>query len=71
MSSVNGIIEKINLLTDTHNTEAIKELKAIFGLEKLRDIRDFAMTIAFPSKLFATIDLRRQLTQTSMKLEAQ
>lgn len=50
VASVNGIIAKIDKLTDSHNTKAIQELKAIFGLEKLKDIRDFAMTIAFPSE---------------------
>lgn len=50
VASVNGIISKIDKLTDSQNTKAIQELKAIFGLEKLKDIRDFAMTIAFPSK---------------------
>lgn len=38
-------------LVASHNQEAITELKAVFGLESLKDIRDFAMTIAFPSKL--------------------
>lgn len=51
VASVNAIIAKIDHLTDTKNTQAINELKAIFGLESLKDIRDFAMTIAFPSKL--------------------
>ncbi|RDL38322.1 uncharacterized protein BP5553_02662 [Venustampulla echinocandica] len=48
ISSVNAIVEKIDYLVDSHKEEAINELKAIFGLEKLKDIRDFAMTIAFP-----------------------
>ncbi|KAH6670784.1 extracelular serine carboxypeptidase-like protein [Halenospora varia] len=48
VASVNAIIAKIDHLTDTKNTQAINELKAIFGLESLKDIRDFAMTIAFP-----------------------
>lgn len=50
VSSINGIIEKIDYLVDTRNTKAIQELKSIFGLESLEDIRDFAQTIAFPSK---------------------
>lgn len=33
------------------NTKAIEQLKTIFGLEALKDIRDFAMTIAFPREL--------------------
>ena len=32
-------------------TEAVQKLKNIFGLGALDDIRDFAMTIAFPRKL--------------------
>ncbi|TVY80978.1 putative extracellular serine carboxypeptidase [Lachnellula suecica] len=48
ISSVNAIIEKIDRLVDTGNTQAIQELKAIFGLEKLSDIRDFAQSIAWP-----------------------
>lgn len=55
VASVNGIIAKIDKLTDSHNTKAIEELKEIFGLEKLKDIRDFAMTIAFPSKFLIII----------------
>lgn len=50
VASINAIIAKIDKLTDSHNTQAINELKAIFGLENLKDIRDFAMTIAFPSE---------------------
>jgi hypothetical protein len=38
----------MDLLVETKNQGAINELKAIFGLEALTDIRDFAMTIAFP-----------------------
>jgi len=50
ISSVNGIIAKIDQLVDSHNTEAIQELKTIFGLQDLKDIRDFAQTIAWPSE---------------------
>lgn len=35
-------------LVAANNTEAIQQLKEIFGLGSLTDIRDFAMTIAFP-----------------------
>jgi hypothetical protein len=38
----------MDILVETKNQAAIHELKAIFGLEDLKDIRDFAMTIAFP-----------------------
>lgn len=51
ISSINGIIEKFDALVDANNTDAIKEFKSLFGLEALTDIRDFAMTIAFPSKM--------------------
>ena len=48
VASINAIIEKMDFLVETKNQAAIQELKAIFGLEDLQDIRDFAMTIAFP-----------------------
>ncbi|KAF4635431.1 hypothetical protein G7Y89_g2660 [Cudoniella acicularis] len=48
VASVNAIVTKINSLTDSHNTQAINDLKAIFGLQDLQDIRDFAQTIAWP-----------------------
>ncbi|KAG0652531.1 putative extracellular serine carboxypeptidase [Hyphodiscus hymeniophilus] len=47
VASINAIIEKMDTLVATKNQAAIQELKAIFGLEALSDIRDFAMTIAF------------------------
>jgi len=50
VASINGIIDKMDHLVSTKNTKAINQLKAIFGLGGLKDIRDFAMTIAFPSK---------------------
>lgn len=53
ISSINAIIENIDHIVDSRNKRAIDELKAIFGLEKLRDIRDFAMTIAFPSRFIS------------------
>ncbi|KAF1992428.1 extracelular serine carboxypeptidase-like protein [Aulographum hederae CBS 113979] len=48
VSSINGIIAKMDHLSNTGNRKAISQLKAIFGLEALTDNRDFAMTIAFP-----------------------
>ena len=48
VASINAIVEKMDLLVETKNQAAINELKAIFGLRDVRDIRDFAMTIAFP-----------------------
>ncbi len=48
VAAINGIISKIDRLTDSGNKQAINELKAIFGLEDLKDIRDFAQTIGWP-----------------------
>ncbi|TVY16508.1 putative extracellular serine carboxypeptidase [Lachnellula arida] len=48
ISRINGIVAKIDSLVASNNTAAIQELKGLFGLENLQDIRDFAMTIAFP-----------------------
>ncbi|CZR69609.1 related to serine protease [Phialocephala subalpina] len=48
IASVNGIIAKIDDLVDSKNEAAIQQLKSIFGLEVLTDIRDFAMSIAYP-----------------------
>ncbi|PQE06585.1 extracelular serine carboxypeptidase protein [Rutstroemia sp. NJR-2017a BVV2] len=48
IASINGIIDKMDHLVSTNNTHAIQQLKSIFGLGELKDIRDFAMTIAFP-----------------------
>lgn len=50
ISSINAIVAKIDSIVDANNTKAINDLKAIFGLESLEDIRDFAMTIAFPRR---------------------
>ncbi|KAJ2998878.1 hypothetical protein NUW58_g182 [Xylaria curta] len=48
VTSVNDIIDKMDLLVQSNNRAAIQELKEIFGLGALEDIRDFAQTIAFP-----------------------
>ena len=45
---INNIVDKIDHLVQQNNTQAIQQLKEIFGLGTLTDIRDFAMTIAFP-----------------------
>ncbi|TAQ91065.1 hypothetical protein B7494_g612 [Chlorociboria aeruginascens] len=45
---INGIVDKLDYLIATNQTDAVNKFKAIFGLETLADIRDFAMTIAFP-----------------------
>jgi len=47
-SSINAIIDKMDYLVANKQTKAIQQLKNIFGLGALEDIRDFAMTIAFP-----------------------
>ena len=47
-SRINNIIDKMDSLVQKNNTQAIQQLKEIFGLGSLSDIRDFAMTIAFP-----------------------
>ena len=48
VSRINAIVDKIDSLVAANNTEGIQQLKDIFGLGELEDIRDFAMTIAFP-----------------------
>lgn len=45
---INNIINKMDSLVQQNNTRAIQQLKEIFGLGTLSDIRDFAQTIAFP-----------------------
>jgi hypothetical protein len=50
ISSINAIVDKIDSLVEAKNNKAIQQLKTIFGLEALSDIRDFAMTIAFPRR---------------------
>ncbi|KAI1123531.1 peptidase S28 [Nemania abortiva] len=48
VASINDIIDKMDSLVLSNNQAAIRELKDIFGLSALEDIRDFAQTIAFP-----------------------
>lgn len=48
VQSINDIVDKFDGLVSAGNTEAVEELKAIFGLEALTDNRDFAKTIAYP-----------------------
>ncbi|OCL06367.1 hypothetical protein AOQ84DRAFT_223885 [Glonium stellatum] len=48
VASINAIIDKMDMLVTSNNINAIQKLKDIFGLGALEDIRDFAMTIAFP-----------------------
>ncbi len=56
ISSINGIIEKIDHLVATENEFVINRLKALFGLEAVVDIRDFAQTIAFPRECHYPLD---------------
>jgi hypothetical protein len=48
VSRIIGIIDKIDFLISTNNGPAIQQLKDIFGLGALKNLGDFAMTIAFP-----------------------
>ena len=48
MGSINAIIDKMDHLVIMGYYDAVQKLKEIFGLGALTDIRDFAMTIAFP-----------------------
>ncbi|KAI1266287.1 peptidase S28 [Xylariaceae sp. FL1019] len=48
VASINNIVDNIDSVIESKNHAAIKELKTIFGLGDLKDIRDFAQTIAFP-----------------------
>lgn len=48
VASINALVAKMDEVVASGNQEAISNLKAVFGLESLKDIRDFAMTIAFP-----------------------
>ncbi|KAF4627217.1 hypothetical protein G7Y89_g10938 [Cudoniella acicularis] len=48
VTSINNIVDKIDTLINSKNDAAVQQLKEIFGLSALKDIRDFAQTIAFP-----------------------
>jgi hypothetical protein len=48
VASINNIVDKMDLLVRKKNWAAMKQLKELFGLSALKDIRDFAQTIAFP-----------------------
>ncbi|KAI1118069.1 peptidase S28 [Nemania sp. NC0429] len=48
VASINDIVDKMDSLVQSGNEPALRQLKAIFGLSALEDIRDFAQTIAFP-----------------------
>jgi hypothetical protein len=48
VGSLNAIIDNIDMIFATGNATLIYQMKSYFGLEDLKDNRDFAMTIAFP-----------------------
>ncbi|CAJ2506574.1 Uu.00g007040.m01.CDS01 [Anthostomella pinea] len=48
VASINDIVDNMDYLVKSNNTAAIQQLKELFGLGALKDIRDFAQTIAFP-----------------------
>ncbi|KAI0402622.1 extracelular serine carboxypeptidase-like protein [Xylaria palmicola] len=48
VNRINNIIDKFDALVAKKNTAAIKQFKALFGLEALTDNRDFASAIADP-----------------------
>ena len=45
---INGIIDNFDMLVNAGNMAAVQQFKELFGLGALTDLRDFAMTIAFP-----------------------
>lgn len=47
ITRINNIVDNMDLLIQANNTEAIQQLKEIFGLGNLTDLRDFAMTVSF------------------------
>lgn len=46
ITRINDIVDKIDYLIETNNVQAIQELKEIFGLGNVSDLRDFAMTVS-------------------------
>jgi len=48
VASINAIVDKMDHLVNTNAQSGIAKLKEIFGLSAVKDIRDFAQTIAFP-----------------------
>lgn len=48
VGSINAIVDKIDYVFEHGNASQINHMKSVFGLEALKDNRDFAMTIAFP-----------------------
>lgn len=52
ITRINNIVDKIDYLIEKNETEAIQQLKDIFGLGALNDLRDFAMTVSTSRLLF-------------------
>lgn len=50
ISRVIGIIDKTDEVISSGNKQAIHDLKDVFGLADLKDIRDFAQAISYPRK---------------------
>ncbi|KAI0180215.1 peptidase S28 [Hypoxylon sp. FL1284] len=48
VTKINGIVDNYDLLLASNLTSAVKEFKALFGLEVLTDDRDFAAAMADP-----------------------
>ncbi|KAI1661656.1 peptidase S28 [Daldinia decipiens] len=48
VTRINQIVDNFDLLVAKNHTKAIKQFKALFGLESLTDHRDFASAIADP-----------------------
>lgn len=48
VASINAIVDKLDSLVAKKETKAIQKFKELFSLGALSDLRDFAMTIAFP-----------------------
>lgn len=48
VSRINFIVDSFDHLVATNNTAAVNKFKSLFGLESVKDNRDFAMTISFP-----------------------
>ncbi|KAK3679642.1 hypothetical protein LTR78_000017 [Recurvomyces mirabilis] len=48
VASINAIVDKVDLVFESGNATAVRQMKAVFGLETIADDRDFAATIAFP-----------------------
>lgn len=48
ISRIVNIVDKIDALIDSGDSQGIQQLKEVFGLGALQNLGDFAMTIAFP-----------------------